>query len=154
MTTPQRTFTVVASLIALAVVVEGVLLFLLVAKVSPGEQAAAREEATRPSAGYRPPVAQSATPPRARPSPGTVVVAGLVVTPFSFLIFLLCLVLYFLPTLIAFWRGHQSWMAIGLVNFAFGGCLGLGWFLALIWALAGVWSREHYHYHQHHYPGQ
>lgn len=54
---------------------------------------------------------------------------------------LVALLLYFLPAIIAFVRGHQSRIAILLVNFFFGWS-GLGWIIALIWSL----SRVYYYY--------
>jgi len=50
---------------------------------------------------------------------------------------LIALLLYFLPTIVAFLRGHQSRAGILLVNF-FLGWSGLGWIIALIWALSPV----------------
>jgi hypothetical protein len=49
--------------------------------------------------------------------------------------------LYFLPAIIAFARGHQSRWAILLVDFLFGWS-GLGWIVAFIWSLSAVryWS--------------
>jgi hypothetical protein len=155
MTTPQRTVTVMASLIAFSVVVEGVLLFLLVGKMNPAPPV--REEVKVPTEDYSPALVQPAAPPQTKPSAGAVIIAGLVITPLMVLIAVPILALYFLPTIIAFWRGHQSWMAIALLNFLSGSCLGLscfgmgplgvGWILALIWSLSGVWSNEHHHYH-------
>ena len=155
MTTPQRTVTVMASLIAFSVVVEGVLLFLLVGKMNPAKPI--REETVERTESYQPTDVPPVSHPQARPSAGAVVIAGLVITPLMMLIAVPILALYFLPTIIAFWRGHQSWMAIALLNVLSGSCiglscfgmgpLGLGWILALIWSLSGVWSNEHHHYH-------
>ena len=50
---------------------------------------------------------------------------------------LIATLIYFLPALIAFARGHQSRVAILLVNFFFGWS-GLGWIVALIWSLSAV----------------
>jgi hypothetical protein len=40
---------------------------------------------------------------------------------------------YFLPTLVATWRGHHNRLAIFVMNL-FLGCTGLGWVFALVWA--------------------
>ncbi len=44
--------------------------------------------------------------------------------------------LYFLPSLISDWRGHDSKFAIFLVNLLFGWTF-IGWFIALIFAFTG-----------------
>jgi uncharacterized membrane protein YqaE (UPF0057 family) len=54
----------------------------------------------------------------------------------SGLIVVALLVAYFLPTLVAWRRGHGSVLAIGLVNTLLGWTL-LGWFWAMIWSLTG-----------------
>lgn len=51
----------------------------------------------------------------------------------EFLIF--AFVAYFLPTVIAFCRGHASKWAIFLVNLLFGLSV-IGWFIAFIWSVA------------------
>lgn len=48
----------------------------------------------------------------------------------------LILVSYFLPTIIAFMRWHQSKLAILLVN-VFLGWTVLFWFICLVWSLCG-----------------
>ena len=56
----------------------------------------------------------------------------------SMLVFVLVsLVLYFLPTLFAFLRGHHSRGAILILNLFLGWTF-LGWVAALIWAFTGV----------------
>jgi hypothetical protein len=50
---------------------------------------------------------------------------------------LIAVVLYFLPAIIAFMRGHQSRVAILLLNL-FLGWSGLGWVIAFIWSLSAV----------------
>lgn len=49
---------------------------------------------------------------------------------------LVIVALYFLPTLVAWRRGHGSVLAIGLLNTLLGWTL-LGWFWAMIWSLTG-----------------
>jgi len=50
--------------------------------------------------------------------------------------FVLCAgLLYFLPWLIAFGRGHKNTTAIFVVNLFFGWTF-IGWVVALIWAVA------------------
>jgi hypothetical protein len=54
------------------------------------------------------------------------------------------LLLYFLPSIIAFVRGHHSRIGIFLLNFLLGWS-GLGWIVAFIWALTPVryfWHAE------------
>jgi hypothetical protein len=46
--------------------------------------------------------------------------------------------LYFLPAIIAFLRGHHRRFAILVVNFFFGWS-GVGWIIALIWSLSPVY---------------
>jgi hypothetical protein len=50
---------------------------------------------------------------------------------------LVATLLYFLPTVIAFIRGHHSRLGIFLLNF-FLGWSGLGWIIAFVWSLAPV----------------
>jgi Superinfection immunity protein len=50
---------------------------------------------------------------------------------------LIAFLLYFLPAIVAFARGHHSRIGILLVNFFFGWS-GLGWIVALIWSLSPV----------------
>lgn len=57
----------------------------------------------------------------------------------SVLAFLLCM--YFLPTIIAVVRGHQSAAAIFVLNLILG-VTGVFWFIALIWSLSAVWHRQ------------
>ena len=45
--------------------------------------------------------------------------------------------LYFLPAIIAFARGHHNRIAIFIVNFLFGWS-GIGWIIAFIWSLSAV----------------
>jgi hypothetical protein len=52
-------------------------------------------------------------------------------------LFLVCGALYFIPTLLAAARGHQSGLGIFILNVAFGWTV-LGWIIALIWACSGV----------------
>jgi len=50
---------------------------------------------------------------------------------------IVAMTIYFLPTIIAAARGHQSWPAIAVLNFMLG-WTGLCWIAALIWSLTGV----------------
>jgi Superinfection immunity protein len=54
---------------------------------------------------------------------------------------LVAFLLYFLPTIVAFVRGHHHRVGILLLNFFFGWS-GLGWIVALVWSLSPV----HYYY--------
>jgi hypothetical protein len=54
---------------------------------------------------------------------------------------LVLLVLYFLPSLIAFLRGHLSAIAILITNLVFG-WTGIGWLVALIWSFTGNTARN------------
>jgi hypothetical protein len=56
------------------------------------------------------------------------------------------LVLYFLPSIVAGFRGHQNTGAIIALNLFLGWTF-LGWVVALVWALTEVRSRERSHYH-------
>jgi threonine/homoserine/homoserine lactone efflux protein len=47
------------------------------------------------------------------------------------------LLLYFIPALIAFLRGHQSWPAIAILDLLLGWSV-IGWIIALIWSLTAV----------------
>lgn len=57
----------------------------------------------------------------------------------SFFAVLLCM--YFLPTIVAVIRGHQSAAAIFVLNLILG-VTGVFWFIALIWSLSAVWHRQ------------
>jgi hypothetical protein len=57
------------------------------------------------------------------------------------LVFLALIVIYFVPTIVAGRRQHNSWWAIALVNIALGWTL-LGWFIAMVWSLTGNVRRE------------
>lgn len=48
-------------------------------------------------------------------------------------IVLIIVLLYFLPTMIAFFRGHSQRVSICLVNVVLGWTF-LGWFVSLVWA--------------------
>lgn len=48
---------------------------------------------------------------------------------------------YFLPTVVAGFRGHLSILAIFLLNAVFGWAW-IGWFIALVWACAGGTKRN------------
>jgi hypothetical protein len=50
---------------------------------------------------------------------------------------ILTLTLYFLPTIIAAARGHQSWLAIAALNSLLG-WTGICWIISLVWSLTGV----------------
>jgi hypothetical protein len=53
---------------------------------------------------------------------------------FAAVLGVLSLVLFFLPTIIAFRRDHRNRWVIFLINFVFGATV-LGWIGALIWAM-------------------
>ena len=55
---------------------------------------------------------------------------------FGIIGFIISLVLYFLPTIIAVVRHHRNLLAIVLVNIFLGWTV-IGWFVALIWAIVG-----------------
>jgi hypothetical protein len=55
------------------------------------------------------------------------------------------LTIYFAPTIIAYWRGHHSRMAIAAVNLLFGWTV-IGFFWAFIWSLTGVGPKRPFHY--------
>jgi hypothetical protein len=61
---------------------------------------------------------------------------------FGWLIAALCLIPYFLPTVIALMRNHPSAGGIFAVNFLFGWTV-LGWIICLIWAASDT-SRTNY----------
>ena len=60
----------------------------------------------------------------------------------------LSLLLYMLPTIIAFKRGHQNKAAIAGLNILLGWAF-VGWVGALVWALIEVRSRDNYHFHSY-----
>lgn len=129
MSTPQRTFVVMAAGIGLAVVVEVVLLALLVFKASPPP---AVREVEPPSSSRL--VLPTPTPPSAPAA--TVTVLG--ITLAVWLVFVLVagyLVLTFIPVIIAFQRGHHNAPAILAVTLLIGWTF-LGWVAALVWALS------------------
>ena len=43
---------------------------------------------------------------------------------------------YFIPAIIAFYRGHQSVFGVFLLNFFLGWTL-VGWVVALVWSVSG-----------------
>ena len=43
---------------------------------------------------------------------------------------------YFIPAIIAFYRGHQSVIGVFLLNFFVGWTL-IGWVVALVWSMSG-----------------
>jgi hypothetical protein len=59
-------------------------------------------------------------------------------------IFFLCVIaalIYFIPTLVGFMRGHPNRWVIFLLNFVFGVTI-LGWFGCLIWASNAIQKRD------------
>jgi hypothetical protein len=54
---------------------------------------------------------------------------------------LLLLILYFVPSIIALFRGHLSAAAIFVLNLVFGWTF-IGWIIALIWSLTGNTARN------------
>jgi hypothetical protein len=59
--------------------------------------------------------------------------------PMSVLLFLLGM--YFLPSIVAGVRGHQSTAAIFVLNMLLGWTM-IGWIVALIWSLSAVWHQH------------
>ncbi len=53
-------------------------------------------------------------------------------------VFLFLLGLYFLPVIVAGVRGHQSTVAILVLNLLLGWSV-IGWIVALVWSLSAVW---------------
>ncbi len=53
----------------------------------------------------------------------------------SFLVMVLLWAVYFIPSVVAFWRTHHSKVAILTLNILLGWS-GIGWIVALVWALA------------------
>jgi hypothetical protein len=51
------------------------------------------------------------------------------------LVFIMLLVVYFLPAIIAIARHHKNALAIFLLNFFLGGTF-VGWVIALVWAVS------------------
>jgi hypothetical protein len=49
-------------------------------------------------------------------------------------VFVILLILYFLPTIIALLRHHHNALAIFVLNF-FLGCTLIGWVVALVWSV-------------------
>ena len=58
---------------------------------------------------------------------------------------IILLTIYSAPTIIAYWRGHHSRMAIAAVNLLFGWTV-IGFFWAFIWSLTGVGPNRPFHY--------
>ena len=53
---------------------------------------------------------------------------------FGIIVFIISLVIYFIPTIVAALRHHRNTLAVFLVNFFFGWTF-IGWVGALIWAV-------------------
>lgn len=53
---------------------------------------------------------------------------------FTVIVFTFMMLVYMIPGLIAFYRGHHNALAIAMTNLVFGWSL-IGWGIALIWAL-------------------
>ena len=53
------------------------------------------------------------------------------------ILFIIVAIVYFVPTIIAFLRGHPSKWAIGALNLLLGWTV-LGWIGSLIWSLTGT----------------
>lgn len=58
----------------------------------------------------------------------------------SVLVFILCM--FFLPSIVAGLRGHQSTVAIFVLNLLLGWTV-IGWIVAFIWSLSAVWRPPH-----------
>ena len=48
--------------------------------------------------------------------------------------FVITVLFYFIPTLIAYGRKHRSRQTVGILNLVFG-WTGIGWVICLVWAL-------------------
>jgi hypothetical protein len=79
---------------------------------------------------------------------GDAVIGGAGLVAFLFVLGFVLLLLYFLPTIIAFERRHQNAPAIAALNFLLGWSV-WGWVAALVWSLTEVRSRDNFHYHYH-----
>ena len=55
----------------------------------------------------------------------------------GFLAIVAVLIVYFIPTIIAYKRKHHNALAIGALNLIFGST-GIGWGVAFVWALTRV----------------
>lgn len=56
---------------------------------------------------------------------------------FAFFVFALAAFVYFIPTIVAFKRGHHNRWPIAVLNFFLGSTC-IGWVVALIWSLTVV----------------
>ncbi|QHJ83334.1 MAG: hypothetical protein [Bacteriophage sp.] len=59
--------------------------------------------------------------------------------------FIVLMVLYFVPTVLAFIRDHKSKWGILALNFILGFTV-IGWIIALIWALSDKGQKEYLRY--------
>lgn len=64
---------------------------------------------------------------------GEDVVAGILLLVMLIGLVLICAIIFFLPTIIAFFRQHRNRWVILLINLFFGGT-GIGWLACLIWS--------------------
>ena len=55
----------------------------------------------------------------------------------AFFVFAVVAFVYFIPTIVAFYRGHHNRWAIAALNF-FLGCTCFGWVASLVWSLTVV----------------
>lgn len=56
------------------------------------------------------------------------------IVSFWFIIIVIAVSIYFIPSIIAFKRGHKNRFAIFLLNFLLG-LTSIGWVIALVWAV-------------------
>ncbi len=61
---------------------------------------------------------------------------------------LICIPIYFLPTIIAAIRGHTNLLALFMLNFLVGVAF-LGWAIAMVWACWNTAPQVHKHIHYH-----
>ena len=55
----------------------------------------------------------------------------------AFFVLLIVAFVYFIPTIVAFGRGHHNRWPIAILNLFLGGTL-IGWVIALVWSLTVV----------------
>ena len=64
-------------------------------------------------------------------------------------VLLVCLFVYFVPTYVAFFRGHHQRFAILMLNI-FTAWTCIAWAAALVWSFTKIDTGEHIHHHYHH----
>jgi hypothetical protein len=74
-------------------------------------------------------------------SVGYIVIIDSAVLPFSLSIFAVILLIYSIPSLIAYSRKHHNFLSILFTNWLLGFTI-LGWIIALIWSVSALKSKE------------